>query len=178
MQFISLLVFLVSFTAYAAAPATQAAPSATPNFCDQAFSSVTEDADHNLVSIAPPFVQYAVPYADVVDNHKKQEKVLAELAKQQNKGGEYTITVTETNTCDGGPTVRVASGSAYVEGVTLAGSVAVADVGIGIAKEVNDRYRDRAAKGAKTGWNHKNAAKVNRDDTGNVLPPGQAKKNQ
>jgi hypothetical protein len=60
--------------------------------------------------------------------------------------------------------------------VTLTGSVAVADVRIDMAKEINDRYRDRASKGAKTGWNHKNAAKVNRGDDGNVLPPGQAKK--
>lgn len=173
-----LCLLLCPFAALAQTPATRAAPSATPNFCDQAFSSVYEDIDHNVVAISPPTVIYALPWADVQDNHAKQVKVLNELAKQQNKGGDYTVTVTETNTCDAGPTVRVTSGSLYVEGVTLAGAVAVADVGLQAQKEIIDRYRDRANKGAKTGWNHKNAPKVQRDDAGQVIPPGQAKKNQ
>ncbi len=114
---------------------------------------------------------------DVQDNHAKQVKILSELSKKQNKQGPYTVTISETWVCDGGPVQRVPTGSAYVEGVTLQGAVEVGDVGIVVAREINDRYRDRASKGAKQGWNHQNAKKVDRDPvTGQVLPPGQAKK--
>ncbi len=152
----------------AKAPAPKAAPASTPNFCDVAYSALTETGDNDRVAF--PVLEFsAVPWADVVDNHAKQLRIVSELSKQQDKGGDYIITVTETNTCDDGPTVRVASGSVYVMGVTLDGAVKVGDVMLQVGKEINDRYRARATQGAKVGWNHKNAKKVKRNELGQVV---------
>ena len=162
--------------AQAPAPAPTAAPTATPNICDQTFSVVTETVDGDLVAYMPgPFIA-AQPYADVQSNHAEQVKILKVLSQEQNKGGPYTITVSETTSCDGGATRRVADGSLYVEGVTLNGMNKVAREMLKSADVIIKRYEDRDKAGAKVGWNHKNAQKVQRDELGHVLPPGQAKK--
>jgi hypothetical protein len=54
-------------------------------------------------------------------------------------------------------------------GMTLEGSVRAMDVALQAAKEINDRYRSRASKGAKVGWDHSKAKKVKRDDLGRKL---------
>ena len=132
------------------------------------YSVETETKDHFNVGSASG-TMYSVPWADVADNHAKQMKVLDQLSKEQDKGGEYEVTVTETNTCEDGVTVRVADGSALIMGLTLAGSVRVGDIALQQAKEINDRYRNRASRGAKVGWDHSKAKKVKRDDLGRKL---------
>ena len=147
---------------------TQAATSGAPltgKVCDVTYAMEAETTEHFDIGNASMTFK-AMPWVDVEDNHKKQMRVLNELSKQQDKGGEYEITVVETNTCEDGVTVRIADGSAYVTGVTLDGVVKVGDVMLQVGKEVNDRYRNRAAKGAKVGWDHSKAKKVKRDDLG------------
>lgn len=176
MKTLLLALVLLPFVASAQQPTPAAAPTAAPNICDQTFSAITETADHDMVMYLPgPFIA-AQPWADVQANHAEQIKVLKVLADEQNKGGEYTVTVSETNACDGGPTVRVPSGSLFVEGVTLKGLNKVAREMLKSGDVIVKRYEDREAKGAKMAWNHKNAKKVQRDELGNVIPPGQAKK--
>ena len=136
--------------------------------CEVTYASFTETKDHYRVG-AMTVTLSSVPWVDVEDNHKKQMRVLDELSKQQDKGGQYEITVTETNTCEDGVTVRVNDGSAYVTGVTLEGSTKVGDVMLQVGKEINDRFKNRAAKGAKVGWDHSKAKKVKRDDLGRVI---------
>lgn len=133
--------------------------------CDVTYSMDMETKDNQDVGSSSITLR-AVPWVDVQDNHKKQLRILDALSKEQDKGGDYEITVTETNTCDGGPTVRIASGSALILGVTLEGSVRVGDIALQVGKEINDRYRGRASKGAKVGWDHSKAQKVLRDDLG------------
>lgn len=159
-----------------AAPPAATPPAGSPNVCDQTFSAVTETAEGDLVMYLPgPFLA-AQPWVDVQSNHAEQVKVLSVLSKEQNKGGPYTITVSETIACDGGATKRVADGSIYVEGVTLNGMNKAAREMLKSADVIIKRYEDRDKAGAKVAWNHKNAQKVQRDDLGHVLPPGQAKK--
>src|SRR5215471_174907 len=75
-----------------AAPVT---PPTTPNICDVTYSADTETSDQN--DVGSSFTSgKAVPWADVVDNHNKQLRVISAVAQQQNKGGSYTVTVTET----------------------------------------------------------------------------------
>jgi hypothetical protein len=49
-------------------------------------------------------------------------------------------------------------------------------VGLKAADETIKRHEDREKAGAKVAWNHKNAPKVARNEMGQVLPPGQSKK--
>jgi|SRR5580765_2492181 len=137
--------------------------------CDATYAMEVETVDHFNVMSSYAAV-YSLPGVDLDANHKLQMKVLDALSKEQDKRGQYEVTVTETNTCEDGVTVRVNDGSAYVTGVTLDGSVKVGDVAIQVAKEINDRYRGRASKGAKVGWDHSKAPKVKRDDLGRKLP--------
>lgn len=159
----------------AAAPPQTAQPG-TPTICDQTFSAITETVDHKMVSYLPgPFIA-AQPYADVLANHEEQKKILKVLGNEQNKGGPYTITVAEVTACDGGPNVRVADGSLFVEGVTLNGMNKVAREMLKSADVIIKRYEDREKAGAKMAWNHGHAQNVERNDLGQVIPPGQQKK--
>jgi len=173
MKLYPLLLFVVALPVAAQQnPAAPPPPSgSTPptytagKICDVSYALEAETKDHFDIGNSL-LVLKAVPWVDVDDNHKKQMRVLNELSKQQDKGGEYEITVIETNTCEDGVTVRVADGSAYVTGVTLDGVVKVGDVALQVGKEINDRYRGRAAKGAKVGWDHSKAKHVKRDELG------------
>jgi hypothetical protein len=177
MKMILLPLLLFSAVAVAQKPPASADIGTPPTYqagkvCDATYAVEVETVDHFNVSSAQGSA-YSIPWVDVEDNHKKQMRVLDALSKEQDKGGQYEITVTETNTCEDGVTVRVADGSAYVTGVTLDGSVKVGDVAIQVMKEINDRYRNRAAKGAKVGWDHSKAPKVKRDDLGRKLKKGE-----
>lgn len=156
--------------------APNATPTATPNMCDQTFSGVIETSDGDLVGYIPGATGMAQPYADIEFYHKEQVKIVSAASKEQNKNGPYTITLTETTTCDGGATKRIADGSIYVEGVTYEGMNRIAREALKSADAQLKRHEDRAKAGAKTAWNHKNGPKVARDRDGSVLPPGQAKK--
>lgn len=176
MNYLLAFALLAALPVAAQAPAPSATPTTTPNICDQTFSIVSETSDGDMVMYLPgPFIA-AQPWADVQANHAEQVKVLSVLSKEQNQGGPYTVTVSETVTCDGGATKRVPDGSIYVEGVTLKGMNKVSREALKSADTILKRYEDRDAKGAKTAWNHKNAQKVQRDELGRVLPPGQSKK--
>lgn len=175
-KYLPLLLFAAPAFAQQPAPAAPPAVGTPPAYtagkiCDVTYAVETETSDHYKVG-GGLITMKAVPWVDVEDNHKKQMRVLDTLSKQQDKGGEYQVTVTETNTCEDGVTVRIADGSAYVIGVTLDGTVKVIDTALQVGKEVNDRYRARAAKGAKVGWDHSKALKVKRDDLGRELPYG------
>jgi len=171
----TILLPLLLFSAVAVAQKTPSADIGTPptyqagKVCDATYAIEAETVDHFNVSSAQGSL-YSIPWVDVEDNHKKQIRILDALSKEQDKGGQYEITVTETNTCEDGVTVRVNDGSAYVTGVTLDGTVKVGDVALQVFKEINDRYRSRAAKGAKVGWDHSKSPKVKRDDLGRKLP--------
>lgn len=164
------LVLAITLMLYAGSLAAQATkpppPASTPNFCDVTYSmDVETTADQDDVSSASITVR-ANPYQDVAEDHKRQVRILDQISKEQDKGGPYSVTVTETNTCDGGNTVRINTGSIYADGITLEGATRIADVQLQVAREINDRYKSRAKQGAKVGWNHKNAKKVKRDDLG------------
>jgi len=172
-KYLPLLLFAVPAFGQEKAPPD---PSTPPTYtagkiCDVTYSADTETKDHYDVASAVITLK-AVPWVDVEDNHKKQMKVLDQMSKEQDKGGEYEVTVTETNTCEDGVTVRIADGSALIMGMTLAGSVRVMDIALQMAKEINDRYRARANKGAKVGWDHSKAKKVKRDDVGRRVKVG------
>jgi len=176
LKYLPLLLF--ALPALAQPATTPSADIGTPptytagKICDATYAVEVETVDHYNVSSAYG-AAYSIPWVDVEDNHKKQMRVLDALSKEQDKGGQYEVTVTETNTCEDGVTVRVADGSAYVTGVTLAGAVKVGDIALQVGKEINDRFRNRAAKGAKVGWDHSKAPKVKRDDLGRKLKKGE-----
>lgn len=171
-----LFALMFSAVAWAATPPAIPLPTEVPptytagKICDvtYAFEGETKEA-FDVGSMA--ITLRAVPWVDVLDNHKKQMKVVDIMSKVQDKGGEYSLTLVETNTCDGGNTVRIDEGSVFVTGVTLDGAVKVQDTALQAQKEINDRYRGRAAKGAKVGWDHSKAQKVKRDDLGRKVKP-------
>lgn len=167
------LLLLFALPAFAQTPTPSADIGTPPTYqqgkiCNVTYASFSETKDH--FEIGSTLIKLSsVPWVDVEDNHKKQMRVLDALSKEQDKGGQYEITVTETNTCEDGVTVRVNDGSAYVTGVTLEGTTRVGDVMLQVAKEINDRFKNRATKGAKVGWDHSKAKKVKRDDLGRII---------
>src|SRR5262245_15677333 len=122
LAFITTLLFIGVALAQAQKPP---AATPTPNFCDVTYSVETETTLDNDDVNSSSITIRAMPYADVQEDHARQLKILDVISKEQNKGGPYTVTVTETNTCDGGNTVRISSGSIYAEGITLAGSTRI-----------------------------------------------------
>lgn len=138
------------------------ATSAFAQVCDVTYTMEVETADGHDVSSASA-TTYADPLADVLDDHKRQIKVLDYLSKHQDKGGPYTIELGEYRACDGAAKTKVVDGSVQVQGVTLAAANAAARLAYKEWDGILKRYEDRADKGAKTGWDHKKAKKVRRD---------------
>jgi len=160
---IALMLFSVALAAQPAAPPVPAAT--TPVVCDVTYSADVNTMDGHDVSFSQITLN-AVPWADVQDNHRKQMRVLDQLSKEQDKGGVYQIEVSEYQACDGGAAVKIADGSALLQGVTLAGTNRVARVALAQADLITQRYEQRANRGDKQGWDHGRAKKVQRDDLG------------
>jgi len=135
-------------------------------FCDVIY---TMDVDVVLAPGAEPMnvgtsvgFAYGIPLADAEDNTRLGKKIINEASKQQDKGGPYIATYSEMRACDGKPAVR--ADGVFVKGVTLAGSVKIAEVGLAVGKEINDRYKKRAAKGDKFADDgHSHGKKIKRD---------------
>jgi hypothetical protein len=138
------------------------APLAAAQVCNVSYSVEVEsdgyDVGTNVTTLA------GVPIADILDNAEKFKRVIDAASKEQDKGGTYTATMDETRVCDGGAPTRAQG--LEVRGVTLAGSVRIADVALKQGEQINNRYKQRAKDGKKVGWDHAKAAKVQRDDVG------------
>ena len=105
---------------------------------------------------------YGLPLADAEANTKLGKKIINEVSKQQDKNGPYIATYSEMRSCDGKPATR--ADGVFVQGVTLKGSVKIADVGLAVGKEINDRYKKRADKGDKFADDgHSHGKKIKRD---------------
>lgn len=135
--------------------------------CDVTYSVETEITEGNDVGTSVTVIR-ALPMADVLDNAEKFKRVLDAAAKEQEKGGPYIGTMDEVRVCDGGKPVKAQG--IEVRGVTLKGANKIADVALQQGKLIVDRYKVRAAKGAKVGWDHSKAPKVQRDDLGRRKP--------
>jgi hypothetical protein len=108
---------------------------------------------------------YGVPLADLEDNSAKMFKVVDLMSKLQDQGGPYMAETGEVRTCDG-KVERVLATSVLVKGLTLKGSNKVAREALKQAEDIVRRYENRAARGAKQGWDHAKARKTPRDDVG------------
>lgn len=158
-------------------PAPQAAPTATPNMCNQYFSGYTQDSDGNLMGFAPPAGLMAIPYDDVKFYHEQALEVVKVLNQEQGKpDGTFTIVGSEVQECDGGPRVRIASTSGEWQGLTYQGLNKVGRAQYKQADATLKRHEDRQGKGAKSPWNTKNGPKTELNEAGQFVPPGQAKK--
>jgi hypothetical protein len=114
------------------------------------------------VNVATAVMQiYGIPLADAEDNTRLGKKIINEASKQQDKGGPYVGTYSEMRSCNGGAPVK--ADGIYVQGVTLAGSTKIADVGLKVGAEINDRYKKRAARGDRFANDHSHAKKIERD---------------
>ena len=135
-------------------------------YCDVIYTmdvdvEMTPGADPINISTIVSFA-YGLPLADAEANTKLGKKIINEASKQQDKGGPYIATYSEMRACDGKPAVR--ADGVFVKGVTLAGSVKIADVGLAVGKEINDRYKKRADKGDKFADDgHSHGKKIKRD---------------
>lgn len=136
---------------------------ATPKACDVVYTMEAETADGNDVANTQTAV-YGLPWADVLDNSRKGRRVIDLASLLQDKGGPYTITMSEVRACDGGPATQVVDNSIEVRGVTLQGSNRLSRLTIQVASETTARYESRAYGGNKRGWDHDKARKVKRND--------------
>ena len=171
------LLLLAPALAMAQAAKPQAAPTATPNLCNQFFSGFTEDIDHNLMNFTPPGGGMAMPYDDVKFYHEQALDVVKVLNQEKGKpDGTFTVTASEVQECDGGPKVRQDGTSGEWQGLTYQGLNKVARAQLKAAENGIKRHEDRQGKGAKSPWNTKNGPKTDLNDAGQFIPPGQAKK--
>jgi hypothetical protein len=141
------------------------ASAAFAQVCDVTVTADVETMDGRNVGTMTA-TSYAVPMADVLDNSARALKVLDVLSKQQDKGGVYVLETGEVRSCDGKPPERVAATSVLLKGITLKGANMGARAALKESDGITKRYEDRAAKGAKEGWDHSKAAKVKRNDLG------------
>jgi hypothetical protein len=124
---------------------------------------------------------FAQPMSEVTFNHKAQMKVLDAMSKEQdakssdakknkqanaNEEPMYRTDVTEYRVCDGGAKVKIADGSASIQGISYRGTVRIADEMLRQGKIITDHHRERANSGEKHAWDHDKARKVKRDDLG------------
>jgi hypothetical protein len=109
---------------------------------------------------------YGVPLDDLKDNSAKMFKVVDTMSKLQDSGGPYMVETGEVRSCDGKPPERVLATSVLVKGLTLKGSNKIAREALKQADLIVKRYENRAARGAKMGWDHGKARKTPRDDVG------------
>jgi hypothetical protein len=133
--------------------------------CDVVVTAEVETTAGNIVASGTATL-YGVPMADVLDNSARARRVLDVLSKQQDKGGPYNLETGEVRSCGGKPPERVAATSVLLKGITLNGANLGARATLKEADGVTKRYEDRAAKGAKEGWDHSKAAKVKRNELG------------
>jgi len=142
------------------------------------FESETMDGhDDGYGSVTIP----AMPMDEVEFNHKSQMKVLSVMSKEQDASSKdakknkqananekpmYKTDVYEIRSCDGGPKVKVAAGSASIQGISYAGAVRIADEMLKQGKAINDRHRQRVAQGKTEAWDHSKAPTVKRNDVG------------
>jgi len=135
-------------------------------YCDVIYTmdvdvEMTPGADPINISTIVSFA-YGLPLADAEANTKLGTKIIKEAGKQDGQGGPYIATYSEMRACDGKPPVR--ADGVFVKGVTLKGSVKIADVGLAVGKEINDRYRKRGDRGDKFADDgHSKGKKIKRD---------------
>jgi len=140
---------------------------AVAQVCDVTYSFESERMDGQDVSIGSTTF-FAQPMDEVLFNHKAQVKVLDAMSKEQDakKGPMYRVDVSEYRVCDGGGKVKIADGSASIQGISYEGANRINDEAIKQMHVINDRHKGRAAKGHKEAWDHGKAKKVKRDDLG------------
>jgi hypothetical protein len=142
---------------------------ATAQVCDVTYTVDTTAIDaqgieHDVGTAVATL--YGVPLADLQDNSAKMFKVVDTMSKLQDSGGPYMAETGEVRSCDGKPPERVLATSVMVKGLTLKGSNKVAREALKQAEDIVRRYENRAARGAKQGWDHAKARKTPRDDVG------------
>lgn len=153
---------------FAAALAITIAPTAMAqtsesSICTVTYSVETETADGHDVGTSVIVLQ-ALPMADVLFNAEAFNKVLDRISKDQEHGGPYTVQLDETRVCDGGAPFKAQGIEA--RGLTLAGANRASRVALQQAGQIVTRYEARQMRGAKVGWDHAKAKKVDRDDLG------------
>jgi hypothetical protein len=125
---------------------------------------------------------FAQPMSEVDFNHTAQVKVLAAMAKEQdakskdakakkqanaNEEPLYRVDVSEYRICGTAGKVKIADGSASIQGISYAGANRIGDEALKQAKVILDHHKARVAKGEKAAWDHSKSKKVVRDDVGN-----------
>jgi len=143
------------------------APLAWGQVCDVTYSWESETMDGQDVSNGSATF-FAQPMDEVLFNHKAQVKVLSAMSKEQDakKGGMYRVDVSEFRVCDGGAKVKIADGSASIQGISYDGANRIGDEVLRQSKIINDHHKARSAKGHKEAWDHSKAKKVKRNDVG------------
>jgi len=157
-----------------------ATPFALAQVCDVTYSWESETMDgQDVGNGAVTF--FAQPMSEVLFNHKAQMKVLDAMSKEQdakspdakknkqanaNEHPMYRTDVSEYRVCDGGAKVKIADGSASIQGISYAGTNRIADEMLRQGRIITNHHKERVDKGEKHAWDHQKARKVKRSDLG------------
>jgi len=136
--------------------------------CDITYTTNAETIDGYDVGSIYIFLP-AVPMADVIDNHRRNRKVLDIASREQDRGGQYNVEFSEYRACEGGASVKITEGGALIAGMTLGGWTRITDETLRQLSGINERTKLRSKTLKSTDRDHTKAKKVKRNDLGQQI---------